>query len=40
MTKTSSLDTISPKIQRIAKLAKDAPDMALSTLAHHIDIDW
>jgi len=40
MTKTSSFDTISPRLQRIAKLAKDAPTMALSTLAHHIDIDW
>lgn len=40
MTETSSPMTISTKAQRIAKLAKDAPGMALSTLAHHIDIDW
>ena len=31
---------ISTKLERIAKLAKDAPDMALRTLAHHIDTDW
>jgi len=40
MTKTSSFDSISPKLQRIAKLAKDGSAMAVSTLAHHIDIDW
>jgi len=31
---------ISTKLERIAKLAKDAPDMAFRTLAHHIDTDW
>jgi len=35
-----SLDTISPKLERIAKLAKEAPEMAFTSLAHHIDIDW
>ena len=40
MTETSGFDTISPKVQQIAKLAKDAPSMAFTTLAHHIDIDW
>lgn len=40
MTRTPSFDAISPRLQRIAKLAKDAPTMAFSTLAHHIDIDW
>lgn len=40
MKETSSSAAISPRLQRIAKLAKDAPTMALSTLAHHIDIDW
>jgi RNA-directed DNA polymerase len=33
-------DRISTKVQRIATLAKQAPQMAFSTLAHHIDIDW
>jgi group II intron reverse transcriptase/maturase len=35
-----SLDTVSPKLERIAKLAKEAPEMALTSLSHHIDIDW
>jgi len=39
MTRTPGLDTVSPRLQRIAKLAKDAPTMAFTTLAHHIDID-
>lgn len=40
MTRTSSFATISPKIQQVAKLAKEAPTMAFTTLAHHIDLDW
>jgi len=28
------------KQQRIAELARNCPDMAFTTLAHHIDIDW
>lgn len=40
MTETSSSATISTKLDRIAKLAREAPDMALTTLAHHIDVDW
>lgn len=40
MTGPQTLDTISPKLQRIAKLAKDAPGMAFRNLAHYIDIDW
>lgn len=31
---------VSTKLERIAKLAREAPEMALTTLAHHIDIDW
>lgn len=31
---------ISPKIERIAALAKQSPQMSFTTLAHHIDIDW
>ena len=31
---------ISTKLERIAKLAKEAPDMAFRSLAHHIDIEW
>jgi group II intron reverse transcriptase/maturase len=40
MKEIPSSETISPKLERIAKLAKQAPDMAFTSLAHHIDIDW
>jgi group II intron reverse transcriptase/maturase len=30
---------ISPRLQRIAKLAREMPQAALTTLAHHIDMD-
>src|ERR1039458_73044 len=32
--------SVSTKIERIAKLAKEMPKAALRTLAHHIDIEW
>ncbi|WP_435005380.1 group II intron reverse transcriptase/maturase [Tundrisphaera lichenicola] len=31
---------MSTKRRRIAELARDAPDMAFTNLAHHIDLDW
>jgi len=37
---TPSLDPISTRRQRIAELARRSPQAALTTLAHHIDIDW
>jgi RNA-directed DNA polymerase len=40
MAETPSSITVSTKLQRIATLAKQSPEMALTTLAHHIDIDW
>jgi group II intron reverse transcriptase/maturase len=40
MTETSSSTIVSTKLERIAKLAREAPDMALKTLAHHIDVAW
>jgi RNA-directed DNA polymerase len=40
MAETSSSKTVSTKLERIAKLAKQMPGVPLSTLAHHIDIDW
>src|SRR6202034_1759922 len=40
MTETPSSTSISTRLDRIATLAREAPDMALTTLAHHIDIDW
>ena len=33
-------DSISPKQQRIAELARQMPDTALHSLSHHIDQDW
>ncbi len=40
MTETLSSELIYTKLQRIAKLAKDAPELAFTTLAHHITPDW
>jgi RNA-directed DNA polymerase len=40
MTGTPSPETVSTKHQRIAEIARNAPDMAFTNLAHHIDIDW
>jgi len=40
MARTKSRDDISTKQERIAKLAADHPDWVLTTLAHHIDLDW
>ena len=40
MAETSSLGNISTKLQRVAKLARDAPDMAFTTLAHLMDLEW
>lgn len=37
---TSSHVNISTKLQRIAEMARSMPDATLTTLAHHIDIDW
>lgn len=33
-------DPVSTKRRRIAELARNAPDMAFTNLAHHIDIEW
>src|SRR5271170_5207922 len=40
MAETSGFITVSTKLERIAKLACEMPQAALTTLAHHIDIDW
>ena len=32
--------TVDTKRQRIAQLARQSPEMGLTSLAHHIDIDW
>jgi RNA-directed DNA polymerase len=36
----TSQKNISTKLERIAKLAKEAPERAFRSLAHYIDIDW
>ena len=38
MTGTPSPTTVSTKLQRIATLAREAPELAFTTLAHHIDL--
>ena len=35
-----SSQTVSTKLQKIAKLASYQPKLTLTTLAHHIDEDW
>jgi group II intron reverse transcriptase/maturase len=32
--------SVSTKLERIAKLAREAPDMSFTSLSHHIDLDW
>jgi RNA-directed DNA polymerase len=40
MTATPSATSVSTKQQRIAELARAAPEMALTTLSHHVDVAW
>jgi RNA-directed DNA polymerase len=40
MKETSSSESVSTRLQQVAGLARQAPEMVLSTLAHHIDIDF
>ncbi len=40
MASASELDPVSTKQQRIAKLAKQSPQMGFTSLAHHIDLRW
>ncbi|WP_437981098.1 group II intron reverse transcriptase/maturase [Sorangium sp. So ce117] len=40
MKETSGSETVCTKLERIAELARQAPSMGLTTLAHHIDLDW
>src|ERR1700733_7520192 len=40
MNETQGSVDISTKLERIAKLAKDKPGVALTTLAHNIDMVW
>ena len=40
MDETPGLVPISTKLERIAALARQLRDQPLTTLAHHIDLDW
>jgi group II intron reverse transcriptase/maturase len=40
MPETPSSESVSTRRQRIAKLAREAPGMAFTSLSHHIDIEW
>ncbi len=40
MTKASNFETVSTKIQRIASLAKQSPQMGFTSLNHYIDMEW
>ena len=40
MTEKPSSSTISTKLDRIATLAKQMPETAMTSLSHHIDIEW
>jgi hypothetical protein len=40
MAETSSSATVSTRLERIAQLAREMPQATLTTLAHHIDLDW
>ena len=40
MKETPGSLSISTKLEQIAKLAKEAPGMAFTTLAHHLDVEW
>ena len=35
-----SPESVSTKQQRIAEMARQAPEMAFTSLSHHIDMDW
>jgi len=40
MSETSGPRSVSTKLQRIAELARTMPGLALTTLSHHIDLDF
>jgi group II intron reverse transcriptase/maturase len=40
MQETLGSESVFTKLERIAKLAKDKPEAALTTLAHHMDLEW
>jgi RNA-directed DNA polymerase len=40
MAEIPSSTTVSTKLERIAKLSREMPGVALTSLSHHIDVDW
>ena len=40
MVERSSSEAVSTRLRRIAELARQMPDKALTNLSHHIDVDW
>ena len=40
MANTPRLDPVSTKRKRIAELARQAPEIAFTSLAHYIDVDF
>ena len=40
MARAPTLSTVSTRRLQIAKMAKEAPDMALTNVAHHVDVEW
>jgi RNA-directed DNA polymerase len=40
MPEPQTSESVSTKLERIAKQAREAPEMAFRSLAHHIDLDW
>lgn len=40
MAETQGSKTVSTKLERIAEIAKKMPGVALTSLSHHIDMDW
>src|SRR5215472_13075661 len=40
MKETPGSANISTKLEQLAKQAKEAPGMAFTTLAHHLDVEW
>jgi len=40
MTEKQSSEAVSTKLQRIAEAARNMPERALTSLSHHIDVEW
>lgn len=40
MTSMLSGETVYTKLERVAKLARQAPEMTFTSLSHHIDVEW